>query len=704
MLTIRELIKTLYNAFNQKLKNHRGNWEQNDPTADDYIKNRPFYTDENKVIKIIPKQTIMFSSSYEAESAGRVNISLSPIIELVVGQKYDVVWDGMKYKCTAYEFDGLAAIGSNFIMNGSFDDEPFFIAINKEIGGAYIATGDANSHMVEVTTKDIKKIDKKYLPYGIVTENDLAPVATSGNYNDLSGTPTIYTDVVRYGTTQILTTTQKKTVKTNIGVVGYDASQGLTTANKTMARTNIGAVGYEEQTLTAEQKTQARTNIGAIASGDIAGMVKYNVTQDLTNTQKEKARANIGAGTDNYNDLSNKPCYEKRTEEKSTYFQMPLATMLHEESGLYYGTKTGGTISLTNNAMYRCIVGGISIDTVCRTYKDKNASYKFHKIIGNAQLAVDMGVIDGTYENSNSAIYPVKDTGESFCVVAYAATSTARTLFISKIENASFDSYIYKFTIEVGQLKDVFIPSTVPVIQSAQVGQTIVVKSVDENGKPIEWETMDINEKALPLTGGTLSGDLYANGFYVNSPSIYPSVTFSGTVDEELEKFGMVEFHENHRGSIVSEMQDGSYKEYYQFPRPADTGTENAYYDVLTTKNPSESLAKLGGLPLTGGTLSGDLKLTDGTNQRKINIYRNIGDSQYELQHSINYEGKGFLGVYKNSKEINMIKLGENNTEFSKPIVANNSVIIPSSTEGSTKKFKITVDDSGTITATEITT
>ena len=29
--------------------------------------------------------------------------------------------------------------------------------------------------------------------------------------------------------------------------------------------------------------------------------------------------------------------------------------------------------------------------------------------------------------------------------------------------------------------------------------------------------------------------------------------------------------------------------------------------------------------------------------------------------------------------------------------------IIPSSTEGSTKKFKITVDDSGTLTATEIT-
>ena len=36
--------------------------------------------------------------------------------------------------------------------------------------------------------------------------------------------------------------------------------------------------------------------------------------------------------------------------------------------------------------------------------------------------------------------------------------------------------------------------------------------------------------------------------------------------------------------------------------------------------------------------------------------------------------------------------------------IENHEYIIPSSTEGSTKKFKITVDDSGTISATEVTT
>lgn len=35
--------------------------------------------------------------------------------------------------------------------------------------------------------------------------------------------------------------------------------------------------------------------------------------------------------------------------------------------------------------------------------------------------------------------------------------------------------------------------------------------------------------------------------------------------------------------------------------------------------------------------------------------------------------------------------------------VLNGNIVIPSSTSGSTKKFKISVDDAGTITATEVT-
>ena len=56
MLTTREVIKTFYNALLQRLKKHRGDWNQNDPTADDYIRNRPFYTDDTKKVVKLDKK------------------------------------------------------------------------------------------------------------------------------------------------------------------------------------------------------------------------------------------------------------------------------------------------------------------------------------------------------------------------------------------------------------------------------------------------------------------------------------------------------------------------------------------------------------------------------------------------------------------------------------------------------------------------
>ncbi len=42
-----------------------------------------------------------------------------------------------------------------------------------------------------------------------------------------------------------------------------------------------------------------------------------------------------------------------------------------------------------------------------------------------------------------------------------------------------------------------YLPTTVPVIKSAQVGQTVVVKAVDENGKPTEWEAKNATNEII---------------------------------------------------------------------------------------------------------------------------------------------------------------------------------------------------------------
>lgn len=259
MLTTREVIKTFYNALLQRLKKHRGDWNQNDPTADDYIKNRPFYTDENDKTVNVPEQKItILSERPEAK------LVLPELIEFVTGQTYEVKWDNKTYSCVAFDRQGISAIGNQGVFDdGNDTGEPFIMMISKahKMGVVMAIKPEAiGTHTVEVTTTKVVTLNRKYIP-----DLGLAPVATSGNYYDLKNAPTVYSDVVRY---------------------------------------NAG------QSLSRIQKEQARENIGAISSDEVTGVVKYTA-QSLTDTQKQQARTNIGAGTSNfsgsYNDLTNKP-------------------------------------------------------------------------------------------------------------------------------------------------------------------------------------------------------------------------------------------------------------------------------------------------------------------------------------------------------------------------------------------------------------
>lgn len=77
--------------------------------------------------------------------------------------------------------------------------------------------------------------------------------------------------------------------------------------------------------------------------------------------------------------------------------------------------------------------------------------------------------------------------------VYITSDSTNEVYNIEGFEEGTFELTINRRTSFVKPLADKFLPTTVPVIQSAQVGQTIAVKAVDENGKPTEWEAVDMS-------------------------------------------------------------------------------------------------------------------------------------------------------------------------------------------------------------------
>ena len=262
MLTIKQVIRTLYNALIQKLKNHRGNWEQNDPTADDYIKNRPFYTDETNKETVVKTRTFTATNPYWWGSP----FAFIPIVE----EAYKVTFDDKEYICIG-KIDNW---GGKYIGNISIDGdgldtgEPFFYYW-YDSGNYNLCVRYQGQHTITIEKIKVEKLDKRYLP-----DLDLAPVATSGSYYDLEDAPIVYNDVVRYDVSQGLSSLQKNIAKININAVGFDA-QSLGNSEKAQARSNIGAVGYEAQTLTDAQKTQARSNIGAgTGNSDFSG--SYN--------------------------------------------------------------------------------------------------------------------------------------------------------------------------------------------------------------------------------------------------------------------------------------------------------------------------------------------------------------------------------------------------------------------------------------------
>ena len=138
-------------------------WNQNDPTASDYIKNRPFYTGEIVQTEVIPEQTYTLSSAGSfnmyADESGTYPYSLEE------GKNYIVVYNGTTYELTSSISDGFAYVGDIGPLRGEEATVPFAIVA----GNGLLQIVDYNGN-TEVTFKiigdraDVIKIDLKYIP------------------------------------------------------------------------------------------------------------------------------------------------------------------------------------------------------------------------------------------------------------------------------------------------------------------------------------------------------------------------------------------------------------------------------------------------------------------------------------------------------------------------------------------------------------
>lgn len=143
--------------------------------------------------------------------------------------------------------------------------------------------------------------------------------------------------------------------------------------------------------------------------------------------------------------------------------------------------------------------------------ENANWAGKSYAVIINGETYENVTVVYNNfggmiYGFGNASLYfgdAFEDTGEPFFWLRYGGMSRLVTKTAGTYEFALAEKGITKLPAEA-------MPSVVPVIQSASVGQTVVVSAVDEDGKPTEWETTTITipDNELYFFNATISDDL----------------------------------------------------------------------------------------------------------------------------------------------------------------------------------------------------
>lgn len=134
-------------------------WNQNDDTKPDYVKNRPFYTGDPVENMLVEESTLSFTTT----GAGFYYAAIPTTIELTAGETYKVSWDGATYECVCESITGYIVIGN-----------PSIIGAGADTGDPFLITPLADDDGTEIYTKDTSASHTMYIS-GSIAENVQIP-------------------------------------------------------------------------------------------------------------------------------------------------------------------------------------------------------------------------------------------------------------------------------------------------------------------------------------------------------------------------------------------------------------------------------------------------------------------------------------------------------------------------------------------------
>ena len=140
----------------------QSDWNQNDETASDYVKNRPFYSEVTETV-LVEESTLAFTSLHPGIYYSAIQSTFNP----VAGETYNVSWDGTTYECVCVTANGYPIIGNLSIIGAGADTgEPFIISPIADDSGIEIYTSDTSaSHTISISgfVGEVVQIPDKYI-------------------------------------------------------------------------------------------------------------------------------------------------------------------------------------------------------------------------------------------------------------------------------------------------------------------------------------------------------------------------------------------------------------------------------------------------------------------------------------------------------------------------------------------------------------
>ena len=291
-------------------------WNQNDETATDYVKNRPFYTGDTVLAEILPETTVTLTDQNGRYTA---RVESSSPFTFEVGTTYIINWNGIEYVSVCYIFgDGLCVGDNSFITGAESTGEPFFIGmINSGVIIMFAldatAAGETRTFSISTNLTDIHKIDVKYFPDGypytslvtgtLVDNVSIEISSDGGNVNNP------FSLTLEVGETYTVTWDENTYECTAYNVDGIPVIGNATIVDMSGGGNNepffidtydgVSVYAQEAGTHTISISGPSlevhQMDVKYIPTNSFDGFVRYDTDQSLSTTQAETARTNIGA-------------------------------------------------------------------------------------------------------------------------------------------------------------------------------------------------------------------------------------------------------------------------------------------------------------------------------------------------------------------------------------------------------------------------